>query len=412
VPCIMSGKKSKGERRNVAGVEVLPPVPVAEKRWPLLTIRVLALLGLSIGGYLTVLHFQAGTGGVIDSPFCGVGTTLNCNAVLGSPYARLFGWPVALWAAAAYAAVLLVSFLGQTGLLAVLCGWTFAFSVYMAGLSLLVVKSACPLCLTLYAINSGLLISAIILVRASAALTLRQAAYGLVGCAALVTGIGWLQAQAAATVAPATPVATQNQTKVNADFARYYNSRPLVTLDGPERHTKGPAQATLTISEFVDFRCPQCARAGVVLSQLLAQYPDDVRIIFRHYPLDRDCNSDLPRQVHPGACAAALAAECAGEQGKFWEYANLLFTDQKEYTRQDLTTYAGAVSLDMSRFNTCLADGRMQNIISQDVEEAQRINVKATPTLVINGHLIEGLPSPQQLASLLTLEKQQAGQKK
>lgn len=407
----MSGKRNKVERRNVVKVEMPRPATAAQPRWPLWTIRVLAFLGLSIGTYLTVLHYQAGTGGVIDSPFCGVGTTINCNAVLGSPYARLFGLPVALWAAAAYAAVLLVSFLGQMGLLVMLCGWAFAFSVYMAGLSLLVIKYACLLCISLYAINTGLLLSAIVLARSSAALSLRQAAYSVVGCAVLVIGIGWWQSQAAATVAPVMPVATQSQTKADAEFVRYYNNLPLVTLSGAERHVKGPTQATVTITEFVDFRCPQCARASVVLPQFLAQYPNDVRIIFRHYPLDQDCNPDLTRPVHPGSCAAAFAAECAGEQGKFWEYANLLFADQKEYTRQDLETYAGAVSLDVGRFQACMADGRMQGVVRMDVDEARGINIKATPSLVINGHLIEGLPSPQQLVTVLNLEKQHVAQK-
>ena len=134
----MSAKKIKAARRSATRIEAIRPVPVAPKGWPLLTIRVLATLGLSIGTYLTVLHYQAGTSGTIDSPFCGVGTLVNCSAVLGSAYARILSLPVALWAAAMYAAVLVVSLFAQTGLLILLCGWMFAFSVYMAGLSLLV----------------------------------------------------------------------------------------------------------------------------------------------------------------------------------------------------------------------------------------------------------------------------------
>jgi protein-disulfide isomerase len=148
-----------------------------------------------------------------------------------------------------------------------------------------------------------------------------------------------------------------------------------------------------------------------VLSQIQASNPADVRVIFRHYPLDRECNPTLSQQVHPSSCAASVAAECAGEQGKFWEYADLLFADQKQYTRQDLDAYARVVDLDISRFDACLADGRMKSVIDEDVEEAQRIKIKATPTLIINGRLIEGLPSPQKFVTLLAVEKQQAAKK-
>src|SRR5262249_14934212 len=196
--------------------------------------------------------YQAGAGGPIDSPLCAVGTAINCNAVLTSSYARLFNLPVAVWAAVTYAVVLGVSFLGQTGLLVLLCGWTFAFSVYMAGLSFVVIKSACLFCLSLYAINTGLLLSAVALARTSALMAGHQIAYSLAGYTVLVVGLGWWQPQATATVAPATPAPASAPARTDTDYVRFYNSRLLVTLKGAERHTKGPAQAALTISEFAD----------------------------------------------------------------------------------------------------------------------------------------------------------------
>jgi len=408
----MSAKKSKAERRGAARIEAIRPVAPPPKRWPLLTIRVFAAAGLAISVYLLVLHYQAGESGTIDSPLCSVaGTAINCDAVLGSPYARLFGLPVAFWAAATYALIVLVSFLGLTSMVVLLCGWTFAFSAYMAGLSFFVIKSACLFCLGLYATNIGLLLGAIALARSSLGMDGRQIAYGITGYIVLVAGLGWWQAQSAATAAPSAPIVAGAPNQIDTDYERYYHSRPLVTLQGAERHTKGPNTAQVTISEFADFRCPTCARANDVLRQVLASNPTDVRVVFRHYPLDNECNPALSRQVHPSSCIAAFAAECAGEQGKFWEYANLLFVDQKAYTRQDLETYAGALSLDIARFNACLNEGRARIRIQEDIEEAARVGIKATPTLVINGHLIEGLPSPAQLAAVLAIEKRQAANK-
>jgi protein-disulfide isomerase len=127
--------------------------------------------------------------------------------------------------------------------------------------------------------------------------------------------------------------------------------------------------------------------------------------------LDSACNPSITQQVHPTSCAASVAAECAGEQGQFWEYADQLFADQKEYTQADLENYASKLKLDLGRFQSCLNETNMKDLVRKDIEEAERIGVKATPTLVINGHLVEGLPTPHKLASLITAEKQRLGKK-
>lgn len=148
-----------------------------------------------------------------------------------------------------------------------------------------------------------------------------------------------------------------------------------------------------------------------MLKQLIADNPNDIRLIFRYYPLDSACNPKITYQVHPSSCAASIAAECAGEQGQFWEYADQLFADQKEYSRKDLEGFAQKLNLDAGQFHSCLDNPNTKDVVRKDIEEAERIGVKATPTLVINGHLIEGLPAPHKLASLITVEKQQLEQK-
>lgn len=407
----MSGKQVKVERRGATRIEAVRPRGT-HARWPLLTIRILAGVGFLVSAYLTILHLRAGVGGVIDAPFCSAGGAINCNAVLGSAYARLLNIPVAGWAAATYAVILLLSLAGPSALLVLLCGWAFAFSLYMAGLSLFIIQSACLFCMTLYVINTGLLVGAVALARSASLLTGQQAFFGSLGYAVLIAGFAWQQSQQAAEVTAETaPVPAPAPAAIDEGFLKFYNSQKLVTLSGAERHTEGPAQALLTVSEFADFRCPQCARARTVLKQLLAGNPNDVRVIFHHYPLDSECNPGMTQQVHAGSCAAAVAAECAGEQGKFWEYADLLFVDQKERTRADLEGLAAKLNLDKDQFQTCLSDGKVKEYIKRDMEEAERIGIKATPTFVINGHFIEGLPAGNKLASLITVEKQRTGKK-
>jgi uncharacterized membrane protein len=251
----MSGKQVKTERRGATRIEAVRPHLQSQPRWPLLAIRVLTALGFIVSAYLTVLHVRAGAGGVIDSPLCGAGAVINCNSVLGSAYARLFNTPVAGWAAATYGLTLFVSFFGPSALLVLLCGWAFAFSLYMGILSLFVVQAACLFCIMLYAINAGLVISALTLARSASLLTSQQAMFSAIGYTIVIAGFGWWQSQEAAVVTAVTePIPAPAPTAVDEGFIKFYNSQKLVTLSGEERHTKGSAQALLTVSEFVDFR--------------------------------------------------------------------------------------------------------------------------------------------------------------
>jgi protein-disulfide isomerase len=116
--------------------------------------------------------------------------------------------------------------------------------------------------------------------------------------------------------------------------------------------------------------------------------------------------------VHAASCLASYAAECAGEQGKFWEYADQLFMNQQRvYSRPDLETYATTVGLNVADFNSCMNEGRTKQFVRNDMEEAHRIGVNSTPTMIINGRVLPGAPTPEQFATIIDYEKQQAAKK-
>jgi uncharacterized membrane protein len=215
-----------------------------------LTIRVLAFVGLCIAGYLSVLHSQAGTSGIFDSPLCTISSTINCNAVLGSTYARLFGVPVATWAALTYAAILGASFLGSVGTVVFVCSWSFIFSLYMAWLSLFTLKAGCLFCMSLYAVNLGLFLGALALIKQTRGFSFQQLQYGLAACVVVAFAFGWAQAKLAALPGPGPDGGGAPDRK----FLETYEKLPQVTVNLAERNTKGAAQASVTISEFVDFR--------------------------------------------------------------------------------------------------------------------------------------------------------------
>jgi len=243
----MADNAIKTERRVTPGALPQRSPAAAPKLWPLLTIRILAVVGLGIAAYLAVLHSQAGVGGTFNSPLCTISSTINCNAVLGSVYARLFGVPIATWAALTYVAILVASFLSSISAVVFLCSWSFVFSLYMAGLSLFTLKAGCLFCMSLYAVNIGLFISALALVKQTRGFGFQQLSYGLATCVVLVFGFGWAQAKLADHISPA-------PNPSDTGFSDTYDKLRQVALNVGERNTKGSAQAAVTISEFVDFR--------------------------------------------------------------------------------------------------------------------------------------------------------------
>jgi NhaA family Na+:H+ antiporter len=175
-------------------------------------------------------------------------------------------------------------------------------------------------------------------------------------------------------------------------FYELYTKLPVVEAGdavGPGTHVKGRDDAVLTIVEFSDFECPACGHAFADLRDLIRTRPD-VKLVFRHFPLDSRCNPRVQHQLHPDACLAAAAAECAGQLGRFWEYHDLLFEHQKALDRDNLFRYARELGLDIPAFRACLDDPATMDRIATDVEAGSRLGVESTPTIFINGRRIAG----------------------
>jgi Na+/H+ antiporter NhaA len=158
----------------------------------------------------------------------------------------------------------------------------------------------------------------------------------------------------------------------------------------PERdHVRGPADAPVTLVEYGDFECPYCGRAEPVLRDLVREFGDELRFVFRDLPL---------ADVHPRAQLAAEASEAAGAQGKYWEMHDLLFEHQDALAPQDLVHYAGELGLDVDRFRDELRRRVYAPGIAEDVESADESNVAGTPTFFVNGMRHHGAYDEESLA--------------
>ena len=148
-------------------------------------------------------------------------------------------------------------------------------------------------------------------------------------------------------------------------------------------HIRGSAKATVTIEEFADFQCPPCGGISSLVKELEKKNADRLRVVFRHYPL----------RNHANAVPAALAAEAAGLQGKFWEMHDHLFKNQTAWSKADnasalFTEYATAIGIDAGRFTKDMADEKLKTRVTADQERATSMGVSRTPSIFINGQSI------------------------
>ncbi len=167
---------------------------------------------------------------------------------------------------------------------------------------------------------------------------------------------------------------------------------PLTLNDNPRQGPeKGPSEAAISVVIFTDFECPFCAKAHQQIMDLLSRYPQDIRVVFRNFPL----------KSHKNAHTAAYAAACAHLQGKFWPYADLLFKNQRKLGLTQLYDYAEQVGLDMEMFKQSMESGQGKKIVDADVAEGLELGIHSTPSLFFNGHFVKGFPKPKYVQLIL-----------
>jgi protein-disulfide isomerase len=142
-----------------------------------------------------------------------------------------------------------------------------------------------------------------------------------------------------------------------------------------DRPWKGGANALVTIVEFTDYECPSCGATQPVLEEVVKEFGEKVKLVVRNYPLGQ----------HTHAFKAAEASEAAREQGKYWEYASLLFSNQKALEINNLKEYATRLGLDRAKFDAALDSGRFAGKVRRDLADGDKIGVDSTPSVFING---------------------------
>jgi protein-disulfide isomerase len=155
---------------------------------------------------------------------------------------------------------------------------------------------------------------------------------------------------------------------------------PSAQVDVAKAYTRGDSNAPVVLVEFADYQCPYCQKVNPQIQQLKKEYGDNLTVIFKDFPLP----------MHHGSEKAAEASRCAGEQGKFWEYHDVLFYS-KEIEVDALKEHARVLKLDGDRFDTCLDTGAEAGAVKKDLDEAKSLGLTGTPSFFVNGHFFSGV---------------------
>lgn len=365
--------------------------------------------GLAVSLYLTHAHYLNFTD-ISYQSFCAISTTINCDTVAQSPYAILFNVPIAVWGVLGYLLfIVLLVFYKPTripytgtaflGLLAII----FSFcSVILAIVSIFFIRSYCLMCIILYGINFGLFYLTWLVQRRFCAQSLlanlvqdinhsRQRYKQFL----IIVLSGVSLAGAALFFYPHYWILHAIPTSRSIEYGITKDGSPWIGAQNP----------SITITEYADYLCFQCGKMHHHLRQLMNQYPNQIRLVHRHFPLDGKVNPLIKDDVHPNAGLLSFFAIMAQEQNLFWQVNDALFRDARSKGPINFRAIAKETGLDLSQLQGRLNDPTLHQKLAEDIRSGLRLHINSTPSYVIDGKVYSGTIPMEILESALIKSK-------
>ncbi len=362
-----------------------------ETRWGIVAT---ATLGLGSAAYLFSRKLDAS-----GFSLCDVNEFQNCDLVNNSAASEVFGLPVSLLGSGYFLGLIVAAFLASEGdqrrrlfqVTTITAAAGCVFSVYLFT-QILALGTSCPFCYSIY-MACGILLWAGLRglgeVDSTAFDEIAQLPSSttfvtLAGIFLAVLLFGYSTYSSRDSSAAVRPVDPTNESDVERLATLYAPPAGPVSLEGDEP-ILGDPDAPYIVVEFADFGCPHCATASQQLKELVQLHPE-IQVRFRPFALSGACNPALPPSDQGlDRCRAAMAAECATQQGRFWDYATLVFQNQRDLSDPTLEAAAERAGLDMDAWRTCMSDQATVAEIVADAEAGFRAGVRGTPTLYLQG---------------------------
>lgn len=373
-------------------------------------------IGWSASAYLLGRSFALpgpSTRATLD--LCSVLFSSSCDRALADERYWILNVPLAGWGVIYFSTLsgllLLARFVkGTFEAHALIAGSILALAGIGVGLALsmsaLVGRSPmCPMCLAVHVVNVALLFTLqrtigrplseqLRIVRNSSSRLLRPGAvaaessrWQLVGFAAVALlaamAYQWVYVESALR----RPAAMHRPDRAEIIAAYQASSETTLPVSGDDAHD-GPLTAPVRLVVFESFRCLHCRHLAAGLSALRREFGDQVLVVFKHYPLSSQCNDRLSRDLQPGACELAWAAEAARRQGRFWQLHDVLLATDSLATAADMARWAREAGLDSERFEADRRSSSVRERVAADVALGNRLELPGTPSAYLNGRRV------------------------
>ncbi|MGZ3790714.1 MAG: vitamin K epoxide reductase/DsbA family protein [Bdellovibrio sp.] len=369
---------------------------------------VTTLVAVGVHTYLTQHYYALKFGAVEGSAFCNVNEVLNCDAVSASKYSAFLNIPIALWGAVTNLVLLyfltvarfnLVQDKAKTSRYALLLsGMTLFASVVMGSISM-TMNNLCIFCITAYALSLIGFVSTLMGAEAVSLNNITQDikdifskqkwVLGFMAAIPVVTFVGnimYLESHGFSEI-----------DKIAKEKVAYWQVAPAQNFDLSTglQMQKGATEPVMTIVEFADFRCPHCKHAAPTL-HAFARSHQDVKFIFKPFPLDGTCNEAIKGGGDGISCGLAFAVICAEKlNSKGWAAHDYLFDHQEEIISaqsldKNLEDISKAVGLSIENLKTCVKDAATQDTVRKMAKEGGNAQIQGTPSVFVNGKLLNG----------------------
>ena len=354
------------------------------------TVFLLGLAGLTSSIYLSISHYRVYTD-IGYRSFCAISKAINCDTVSQSPYSILLKVPVPIWGIVGYFLFLLLASMAASKAanrqrlwpLLIFISLAFCiFSIILALISTFIIHSYCIMCIVSYAVNFLLLYYTwltrnrfknerlfsglkkdVIFFWEKRKISFPLLAASGVGLIALITFI---------------PTYWQLElppTTENIPMGITQEGHPWIGAEHPK----------LVITEYTDYQCFQCKKMHYFIRQLIARYPEKIRLVHRHFPMDQEFNPIVKAPFHVGSGIMALLAISAANDDRFWQMNDALFDIAGNHQNINIKELAQKVGIDFRHLTRGLNDRINRNRLQQDIISGLKLNINGTPAFIIDG---------------------------
>lgn len=382
--------------------------PVGKEKWSgsRAALALAAVVGAATSIYLATVHIDVNVGADLGG-ICNISETLNCAATAQSAFSEVLGIPVALLGLGFYLGALALALFGRSGrgdwpgsessagrILVVLFGFSVLYSIFLGVVSATQIGSFCPGCMILYGVNAAGLVSAWLWSGSrpdQALLAQLRSITSLPTSPAVLAFVVLFGLSVAVSHGMVDQKISDAKREARAQLAeRQPSSAPVSReqLHSPNAPSRGALGAPVEIVVFSNPECPHCASLEESLNQVYREFSSALRIEYRHL-------------VNPERAAAGLSLVCAQQHGKYFEMLDLLFADMPVRSQSDLEARIRKAGLDPAQMKACMESLEAQTRLQADLQTAQNLGVRGTPTFFINGAREVGALSPAALSDLI-----------